>query len=558
MRKSEGVFLIGIMVFIVLYGLGTLLLNKGIANKYEEYIDTGEYKISVLVMEPYGEREGTVVLIHGILASKNMMKSFATDLVRYGWRVILIDQPGHGKTGGAYKLKYDDLQEPEKALEKLINQSYEFRSAVASYLRNKVDDEYVVFGGHSLGGLFALLMSRDYDRDFNILATIAIAPPYVEGIVNSTIPRNILLCIGKYDEFIFVDDLKRYINPKSPSSVEVGNIIGDFSNGTARRIYVSPNSDHIFEPYDPAIIEESIKWLGLCLGKGLIHVVVLSTTMASLKALAALAGLVVVSMSPLIFADRLGMISGGKRFPTIKLIKSTIIAAFVVWPLVTSLSLFLFLSVITGIAGKVGYIIPILVGGYLFVATIALIAASMFLSGKDVDVMIRKVYLYIRSDLRRCIILGSLEAAIFLFILDVTLGDIFMPMTPRSVGRILISIPLGLMIFGYFIFHEYLFRAQIQEIFGGKKRRAALISIMISLLSKMVVIVIISALIYFISPFQVVALAGMFGMILVAVLTEGLAATSYYATREILPHALASAVLWASIATAAFPVVMIT
>ena len=48
------------------------------------------------------------------------------------------------------------------------------------------------------------------------------------------------------------------------------------------------------------------------------------------------------------------------------------------------------------------------------------------------------------------------------------------------------------------------------------------------------------------------------GIVLVALLTEGLAAASYYATREILPHSFASAIVWASIAAAAFPVVSLT
>jgi len=288
------------------------------------------------------------------------------------------------------------------------------------------------------------------------------------------------------------------------------------------------------------------------------HVVVLATLASALKALGTLVGLILVAMLPIVLADKIGMISGGKRFPTLKLIKNTLAAAYVIWPLVTIFFLLMLLRPLIELAGMLGYIMPVLIGGYLLVATIGLIVASSFLSGGEVVGVIKKVYLYIRSDPLRGMFLGLAEAVVFLLVLELTLGEVFMPMIPKSPGRIGMAILLGLMIFGYFIFHEYLFRAQIQEIYGGKKRRAAIISIGISLSSKIVVIIAIAGIVYVISPFSIVAVAGIFGMVLVALLTEGLAATSYYATREILPHALASAIVWASIAAAAFPVVIIT
>ena len=558
MKKGEAVFIISIIVSAVFYGVSSLMLNIGVASRKKDRIVTDEYEISIEIIEPIKNRVGTIVLIHGILSSKNMLRPYATDLVRYGWRVILVDQLGHGETGSKYRLTMDDIDDPAYALEKIINQSNSFRKALGAYLRSKLGEEKIAFGGHSMGALLALLMAKEYDDDLNIVATIAIAPPYLEGIVNRTVPRNILLCLGKYDEFITINDLKSYVNPDMPEVVEVGRTYGNFTRGDARMVFISPSSDHIFEPYDPLIIEQSIIWLSRSVGMSYSHVVVLATLASALKALSTLVGLILVAMLPIVLADKIGMISGGKRFPTLKLIKNTLAAAYVTWPLVTIFFLLMLLRHIIELAGMLGYIMPVLIGGYLLVATIGLIVASSFLSGGEVVGVIKKVYLYIRSDPIRGMFLGLAEAVVFLLVLELTLGEVFMPMIPKSPGRIGMAILLGLMIFGYFIFHEYLFRAQIQEIYGGKKRRAAIISIGISLSSKIVVIIAIAGIVYVISPFSIVAVAGIFGMVLVALLTEGLAATSYYATREILPHALASAIVWASIAAAAFPVVIIT
>lgn len=559
MKKSETVFLISLILLASIYYIASLIQSIGLEYSYEDSINLGEYKISLEVLVPEGERVGTIVLIHGILSSRKMLKPLATDLVRVGWRVILVDQIGHGESGGMYRLKFDDLSNLGYALKKLVNQTEDFRRALISYLKDHTEEnEKVVFGGHSLGGLLSLILARESEGILNILATIGIAPPYIENVTNASSPRNMLLCVGKYDEFIPVDDLRKFVNPEYPEIVEVGKITGDFKEGTARKIFLSQYSDHIFEPYDPTIISEIIRWLDLCLGYTPRNPVILSTPMAALKALCALIGLILVAMMPIVFADKLGMLSGGKRFPTIKLLKNSLVASMVIWPFLTLIFLAMFIWPMVSLAGYLGYVMPVLVGGYILVATLAILISSNYLAGGDIKKTLRKIYIYAKSDLMRSLFLGALEAIVFLVVLDITLGDVLIPMIPRTLGRIVIMIPLAMMIFGYFIFHEYFYRAQIQEILGGKRRRAAILSIGVSLGSKMVVIAAITALIYFISPAPAVATAGLVGMLLVAFLTEGLAATSYYATREILPHAFASAILWASIAASAFPVIHIT
>ena len=554
MRKGEVVFLISLALFISVYSTLSIISDIGVGDVKEDKINVGEYKISIEIISPTGKREGTIVLIHGILGSRKMLKPMGLDLARAGWRVILVDQIGHGMSGGEYRLMFSDLSNMEYALQKLINQTEEFRKALAKYVEDHTEeDEYVVFGGHSLGGLLAMIISGEYNARFNILATIGIAPPYMDGVANATIPRNLLLCLGGNDEFIKPNDLEKYAGTGS------GGTTGDFSKGTARKVFISPYSDHIFEPYDPEIIGEIIWWLDLCRGISPRRPIILATFIAASKAICALIGLVMVAMIPIVLADKIGMISGGKRFPTIKMIKRSLLASIIVWPVFTLVMLALEFLPMVYLAGYTGYVMPILVGGYLFVAIIALMVAANVLRGGEIGIMYigKKICVYAKADLERGALLGLVEAGAFMFVLQITLGDILVPMIPMTLDRIVVSIMLGTIIFAYFICHEYLFRAQIQEIFGGKRRRAAVMSIMISTVSKIPVILGISFIVLYVSPFPIVAIVGLIGMMMITLLTEGLAATSYYATREIFPHALASALLWASIVAAAFPIIRI-
>lgn len=554
MRKGTILFASTLLIFVLLAFIGFISLNLGVSRAYQDIIIYQDKRISLEILEPEQQRLGTVVMIHGILGSKKMLKPIATDFARHGWRTILIDQPGHGGTEGMYEFDSQDLEIAGKALIKVINQSIWFREAIYNYLREKLNPaEPVIFLGHSLGAFLAIIMGNETNAIFNAVATIAISPPYLPNITNATIPRNLLICIGKYDEFISIDSLKPYLNPEHPNQVKMNKIYGSFTNGSARELLVSPTSDHVLAPYDPIIIRESIIWAYRSLGYPPIRPVITSTFSSILLVLGALGGIVMVATLPIILAPSLGMISGGKRFPTLEQLKTVLVQTLIVWPILTIIFLIMFLAFIIGLAGTTGYIMPVLVIGYLFFATLALIVASSHIAGIPPSKIFRRIYVHMKSDPSRGLTLGLIEAIIFLLVLQTTLGQILFGFIPVTLGRWIMVAPSAFAIFAYFMFHEYMFRAQIQEIFGGRRKPAIFYSIGLSAASKLLVILFITVIIYIISPFQIVAIGGMIGMLFITFLTEGLAAASYYATREILPHALASAIVWAFIVTAIFP-----
>ncbi|MCR8433423.1 MAG: alpha/beta fold hydrolase [Crenarchaeota archaeon] len=555
MKKSMVGFLILLTMLALLLTLAYSFEYVGVARVSSITIENGgTLIIAAKVWEPVGTRLGTVVLIHGALASKEMLHPLASDLTRAGWRVVLFDQPGHGGTTGGYFISSGELVNTTLALKKVLNQTTEYRKMIIDYLRRETDsNETVIFGGHSLGAFLAILLAVEAQNEFNVLATIAIAPPYFPGLVNSSVPRNLLICLGEHDEFIKFDAVRMYLDPTNSSDIRANRIYGSFENGTARMIFVSKFSDHILEVYDPAIISRVLEWIDNARGISGVRYVNLGTFIAALKAIAGLTGIALVSLIPLPIAEKLGMISGGKRFPIGKHVKVVIIASIIVWPLLTVVLLMSFLSGIVYIAGSIGYIVPILVGGYLFVAIVAIIFSSSVISKSNIKDHFKKVLLSLKSDFYRGTFLGVIEGILYVLLLHLTYGSIAIPVIPQTVGRMIIAIPTAFMIFWYFIFHEYFYRAQIQEILGGRRFSAATLSILISLTSKIVVIVVIIIMMYLIYPVATFTIIIALSMVLIALLTEGLSAASYYATREIYPHALASAIIWASIATAAFP-----
>lgn len=554
MKRSTVGFAVLLVLFSSLLTLAYGLERIGISSVYSLTIDGGTSSIALTVWEPMGTRLGTVVLLHGVLASKEMLNILASDLARAGWRVLLFDQPGHGGTSGGYFVSSSDLLNTTLALMKVINQTIEYRMAIANFLEQTTEsNEAIAFGGHSLGALLAMALAVELQEHYNIIATVAIAPPYVSGLVNSSVPRNLLICIGERDEFVSLDAVKMYLDPTNSSNIQPNEIYGSFENGTARMIFVSDFSNHILEPYDPAIISKILEWMSYAKGIEVSRYAVLGTLIAILKALAGLIGIMLTSIVPLLLADKLGMISGGKRFPSRKHIKNVIATSILVWPLFTVFLLVVFLGGIVYLAGSTGYIVPVLVAGYLFVATTAVIVSSCILSRSNIKDHIQKVLLSIKSDFYRGTFLGVFEGLIYIGAFHLTYGSFVISVIPQTIMRAVIAIPTALIIFWYFIFHEYFYRAQIQEILGGRRFRAATLSILISLASKIIVIVAIIALMYMVYPVMSFVVIIMLGMVLVALLTEGLAAASYYATREIYPHALASAIIWACIVTAAFP-----
>lgn len=198
-----------------------------------------------------------VVHIHGYQNNRETGDAYCIELARRGFVVLNIDAIGRGNSGMPNDPKDPKFDKTYGGLTSLkVLRSLSF-----------VDPEFVGMLGHSLGAEMAY--------------QIALGDPGVKGLVISgfaytlaasdTKPKNMLMIIGKWDEFrqrmtgtrdiekewMSTAQTRKVIPVASP---QIGVTYGDFEQGTARRVYV-PRTIHFMESHDRGSIGEMVEWM---------------------------------------------------------------------------------------------------------------------------------------------------------------------------------------------------------------------------------------------------------------------------------------------------------
>jgi dienelactone hydrolase len=196
-----------------------------------------------------------VVLAHGISGSKQYLSGIALELARNNIVALTIDLLGHGGSDGRLADGNEDA-----SLGML---------AAVRYLEAQdfVNSSAIGLVGHSLGAGAARATAVAHE---GIRATVLIAGGFgsmvadpVYGAFNSTFPQNLLVAIGKYDVLFNLNELKKETLPpifETPTEAATDTLYGNFSSHNARKL-VTPPTTHLFEPVDPVIGSETIKWL---------------------------------------------------------------------------------------------------------------------------------------------------------------------------------------------------------------------------------------------------------------------------------------------------------
>jgi len=198
-----------------------------------------------------------IVYIHGYQNNRETSDAYCIELARRGFVVLSIDAIGRGNSGIP-----GDPDAPD------FDETYGGRTSL-EYLKSLpfVDSDRVGMMGHSLGAEMAY--------------TIALEDPTVWGLVVSgfayttdatpTMPRNMLMIIGRYDEYrermTGVNDIEAewMSSPQTRAAIpvenpQIGVTYGDFAEGTARRVFV-PRTIHIQESHSRAAIAEALEWM---------------------------------------------------------------------------------------------------------------------------------------------------------------------------------------------------------------------------------------------------------------------------------------------------------
>jgi uncharacterized protein len=198
-----------------------------------------------------------VVYIHGYQNNRETSDAYCIEMARRGFVVLNIDAIGRGNSGNP-----NDPDAPD------FDVTYGGRTSL-EYLKSLpfVDADSVGMMGHSLGAEMAY--------------AVALEDPTVEGLVisgfaytldgSATAPKNMLMIIGKWDEYRERMTGTRDIEKEWMSTPQTRQVIavenprlgvtyGDFAQGTARRVFV-PRAIHIQESHSRAAIAEALEWM---------------------------------------------------------------------------------------------------------------------------------------------------------------------------------------------------------------------------------------------------------------------------------------------------------
>jgi len=170
---------------------GALLLLAGailIARSHGDMRDTRIAGLAVRILEP--ERPpaaGTAVVFHGLASNRIIMQQAGQWLAAQGFRVFLVDAPGHGETPGGFT----HAATHDSYLRLLTELA---RNGISSSGKKEVlNPQTTILVGHSMGAEMAVRLA-DY---FPVAATVAFAPAPM--VLPRRMPANLLVIGAQLD-----------------------------------------------------------------------------------------------------------------------------------------------------------------------------------------------------------------------------------------------------------------------------------------------------------------------------------------------------------------------
>jgi dienelactone hydrolase len=198
-----------------------------------------------------------IVYIHGYQNNRETSDAYCIELARRGIVVLEIDAIGRGNSGIPGRLDDPDFDPTYGGKTSLV------------YLKTLpyVDTRRIGLMGHSLGAEMAYTLAV---KDPSVNALVISGFAYREN-ATTTMPRNMLMIFGKYDEFRkrttgtrdfekewMGTELTRRVFPVA--NPEFSETYGDFSNGTARRVFM-PRITHLHTSHSSIAIGEALQWI---------------------------------------------------------------------------------------------------------------------------------------------------------------------------------------------------------------------------------------------------------------------------------------------------------
>ena len=198
-----------------------------------------------------------IVYIHGYQNNRETSDAYCIELARRGIVVLEIDAIGRGNSGIP-----GELDDPD------FDPTYGGKTSL-TYLKSlpSVDTQRIGLMGHSLGAEMVYTMAV---KDPSISALVISGFAY-RNDASTTLPKNMLMIFGKYDEFRqrmtgtrhfeeewMRTDLTRKVFPVE--NPELSKTYGAFNSGTARRVFM-PRITHLHTSHSRDSVAEALQWI---------------------------------------------------------------------------------------------------------------------------------------------------------------------------------------------------------------------------------------------------------------------------------------------------------
>ena len=198
-----------------------------------------------------------VIYIHGYQNNRETGDAYCIELARRGIVVLEIDAIGRGNSGSPGEPDQPDFDPSyggKRSLRFLLSLPY-------------VDNARIGLMGNSLGAELVYAMAL---QDTAVKALVISGFAYKED-ASTSMPHNMLMIFGKYDEFRkrmtatrdFEYEWMQTHRTRKVFPVEnpkLGETYGDFESGTARRVYM-PKITHLRQSHSSAAVMQALEWM---------------------------------------------------------------------------------------------------------------------------------------------------------------------------------------------------------------------------------------------------------------------------------------------------------
>jgi len=242
-------------IFLAIFTIGTVFIfitPLSVKSTYGLTTQTSDgVIISFNVFEPVTSEElnkKAVIIGHGFMANKEMMKGYAVELAAAGFVAITFDFRGHGQSTGS--LERGNLIEDVEAILDYIND------------RTDIDTNNLAYIGYSMGGGPGNMIVNQ-STAFKAFIGVGTSLGNIRR-GNSTNPLNVLMIKANFDEVQDLDHLKASVAERtglSTSLIDTNQMYGSFETGNATKIYLDDNSNHLAVAWDTDFTRQARDWI---------------------------------------------------------------------------------------------------------------------------------------------------------------------------------------------------------------------------------------------------------------------------------------------------------